>query len=449
VRLRTPLGSSIEYTDSRLRMVEDILNRHKEIVTEFALIGLGSAGQVNQGTGRRAHGAARRAHGAPAGPAADLRKELAPSRAPSSSPRPTRSSAASAASRCSSCWPARTCRKSAASRASCSSAGAGPGIGRLDTDLQLDLPQLVFQPDRARIAAAQLSTQDVALAVNMLTGGIDIAKFNDEPGDGQRYDIRVKGREGEFTQPSDLSKIWLREGRQAGAPRQRRLASASARPGGDRPLRPAVRGHLLCLADHSARRGRRQAARVAAEILPAGYQVKLIGQAEEFGKTQKYMTFAFVAGAGAALHGARQPVQLLPAAGHHHAGAAAGHHRRRGRAVAVRPDAQHLLDDRPGAADRPGGEELDPAGRPHQPAPRGRHGGRRRLRDACPIRMRPVLMTSATVILALFPAALGLGAGAETNQPLSIAVIGGMISSTLLTLVVVPAVYSLVERITV
>jgi len=68
------------------------------------------------------------------------------------------------------------------------------------------------------------------------------------------------------------------------------------------------------------------------------------------------------------------------------------------------------------------------------------------LNDACPIRMRPVLMTSATVVLALFPAALGFGAGAETNQPLSIAVIGGMISSTLLTLVVVPAVYSLVEN---
>ena len=60
--------------------------------------------------------------------------------------------------------------------------------------------------------------------------------------------------------------------------------------------------------------------------------------------------------------------------------------------------------------------------------------------------MRPVLMTSPTVILALFPAALGFGAGSQTNQPLAIAVIGGMISSTLLTLVVVPAVYSLVER---
>jgi HAE1 family hydrophobic/amphiphilic exporter-1 len=67
------------------------------------------------------------------------------------------------------------------------------------------------------------------------------------------------------------------------------------------------------------------------------------------------------------------------------------------------------------------------------------------LRNACPIRMRPVLMTSMTVILALAPAAAGFGAGNETNQPLAIAVIGGMISSTLLTLVVVPAVYSLVE----
>lgn len=67
------------------------------------------------------------------------------------------------------------------------------------------------------------------------------------------------------------------------------------------------------------------------------------------------------------------------------------------------------------------------------------------LRDACPTRLRPVLMTSATIILALFPAALGLGAGAETNGPLAVAVIGGMVSSTLLTLVVVPAVYSLVE----
>jgi len=67
------------------------------------------------------------------------------------------------------------------------------------------------------------------------------------------------------------------------------------------------------------------------------------------------------------------------------------------------------------------------------------------LRDACPTRMRPVVMTSLTIILALTPAAIGVGAGAETNKPLSLAVIGGMITSTLLTLVVVPAGYSVVE----
>jgi HAE1 family hydrophobic/amphiphilic exporter-1 len=68
------------------------------------------------------------------------------------------------------------------------------------------------------------------------------------------------------------------------------------------------------------------------------------------------------------------------------------------------------------------------------------------LMEACPIRMRPVLMTSLTIILALMPAATGKGAGAESNAPLAVAVIGGMISSTALTLVAVPAVYSLVEN---
>ena len=67
------------------------------------------------------------------------------------------------------------------------------------------------------------------------------------------------------------------------------------------------------------------------------------------------------------------------------------------------------------------------------------------LLAACPVRMRPVIMTSLTIILAMLPAAVGIGAGSDTNGPLAVAVIGGMVSSTLLTLVVVPAVYSLVE----
>ena len=61
-------------------------------------------------------------------------------------------------------------------------------------------------------------------------------------------------------------------------------------------------------------------------------------------------------------------------------------------------------------------------------------------------RLRPILMTSATTILGLLPMAIGLGEGAELRSPLAITVIGGLSVATLLTLVVIPVVYSLVDR---
>ena len=57
-------------------------------------------------------------------------------------------------------------------------------------------------------------------------------------------------------------------------------------------------------------------------------------------------------------------------------------------------------------------------------------------------RLRPVLMTSFTTILGMLPLALGTGEGSETWQPMGIAVIGGLTCSTLLTLLVVPVLYS-------
>jgi HAE1 family hydrophobic/amphiphilic exporter-1 len=56
-------------------------------------------------------------------------------------------------------------------------------------------------------------------------------------------------------------------------------------------------------------------------------------------------------------------------------------------------------------------------------------------------RLRPILMTTATTVLALLPMALGLGAGDELRAPLAITVIGGLTASTLLTLVVTPCLY--------
>jgi len=64
---------------------------------------------------------------------------------------------------------------------------------------------------------------------------------------------------------------------------------------------------------------------------------------------------------------------------------------------------------------------------------------------AGPIRLRPILMTASATILGLLPLALGFGEGSELRKPMAHAVIGGMISSTLLTMVVVPVVYTVIE----
>ena len=61
-------------------------------------------------------------------------------------------------------------------------------------------------------------------------------------------------------------------------------------------------------------------------------------------------------------------------------------------------------------------------------------------------RLRPVLMTTTTTVLGLLPMAMGIGEGSEMQQPMARVVIGGLISSTLITLVVIPVIYSLLEE---
>ncbi len=67
------------------------------------------------------------------------------------------------------------------------------------------------------------------------------------------------------------------------------------------------------------------------------------------------------------------------------------------------------------------------------------------IRQAGSVRLRPILMTTLTTVLGLLPMAVGFGEGAEIRAPMAIAVIGGLLVSTLLTLVVIPVVYSLID----
>jgi HAE1 family hydrophobic/amphiphilic exporter-1 len=68
------------------------------------------------------------------------------------------------------------------------------------------------------------------------------------------------------------------------------------------------------------------------------------------------------------------------------------------------------------------------------------------LLEAGPIRLRPILMTTIAMVAGMVPVALARGDGAESRVPMAVAIIGGLLSSTVLTLVVVPVFYSLLDR---
>jgi len=67
------------------------------------------------------------------------------------------------------------------------------------------------------------------------------------------------------------------------------------------------------------------------------------------------------------------------------------------------------------------------------------------MRTAAPVRMRPVLMTALSMIFGVLPAAIGLGPGSETRAPMGVATAAGMFSSTVLTLLVVPVFYLVLD----
>ena len=103
-------------------------------------------------------------------------------------------------------------------------------------------------------------------------------------------------------------------------------------------------------------------------------------------------------------------------------------------------------DDRHHHAHGARDEERHSARRLHQPA--ARRTGRTRadaLLSAARIRLRPIIMTTVAMIFGMIPLALAIGEGAEQRAPMARAVIGGLITSTLLTLFVVPVVYTLLD----
>ena len=448
VSFKTPLGSNLEYTNQKLKEIEALLERHLEIDSYFSTIGMGDTGQANRGTViiKLTPEDSGRMHQYPFMDKLRVALEEIPGVQAFPAPVPMVGGQRGEPLQFVLTGPNldEVARYSAELQQQLS---AIPILGRVDMDLQLDLPQLNLEVDRTRAANVGLSSYDVAIAINLLAGGLDVAKYNDEPGDGERYDVRLKAQEGQFRSTDDLRRIYLR-GNHGELVRLDTIAHMEESLGAAVVPRFDLQysGNFYATPTVSLGEAVIEVEKAAAELLPLGYQVKMIGRAEEFAKTAKYMAFAFITAIvlvymvlASQFNSFIQPLIIMVAQPLAIVGGAMGLWLMNmslnifsmiGLVLLVGLVAKNsiLLVDLTNQL-RSKGKEIDVA-----------------LKEACPVRMRPVLMTSLTIILALLPAAIGLGAGADTNGPLAVAVIGGLISSTLLTLVVVPAVYSLVEN---
>jgi len=445
VSVRTPLGSNLAYTAARLTEIEKILHARPEVYSTFSAVGLGEIGQVNSGSVfvrlvdrkdralsqsevmkvlRRDLGAVPGVVAAPTliSPIGGMRGEPLQFAILGSD----------------------LAKLDALSNQMVERLGQVQGIVKLDKELKLDLPQVRVIIDRERAAQLGVTASDVAQTLSLMTGGVDIADFKEH---NQRYHIRLQLEPSQRVNIDSLRRIYVKN-KSGNLVRldslvkfQEGLGPAEIKRR-NRQYAGFIYGSLEGLPLGAATDAVKQ---IAGEILPSGYSIAFTGQAEEFAKTGGYVIFAF----GMALimiymvlasqfNSLLQPLVVMIAQPLAIIGGVA--------ALWLFNDTLNLfsmigmillmglvaknsilLVDLTNHY-RTKGMSIVEA-----------------LSDACPHRMRPVLITSLTIIGAMLPAAIGLGPGVESNRPLALVVMGGMVSSTLLTLVVVPAVYSLVE----
>ena len=460
VSVKTPLGSSLAYTDSRLKLVEAVIASHKnEVNSYFATIGAGSRGQVNQANVNVRLKPKEERTISQQALIKDIKKEFDVIPGVRALPSAGSISRGQRSEKLQFNLTGGNLEEiGRISQLVQTSLSNVENMGKVDVDVQLDLPQLNMQIDRARAASLGISANDIATAVSLYAGGINVAKYNEtannQTSDGQRYDIRLKADNETLKNAADLNKIYLRSS-SGELVRLDAVASFKAELG------PAVIGRydlqyaVNFYANPSMSLGEAVdiVKETTAKLVPPNYRIKLTGQAEEFSKTIKNVTFVFLLAflllymvLASQFNSFIQPLiimlaQPLAIIGGLVALLITGNtlniYSMIGMILLLGLVAKNsillvdltnqLLDKAVDAGEKLNKTSINAA-----------------LSEACPIRLRPVVMTSLTIILALLPAAIGLSAGSETNKPLSVAIIGGMISSTLLTLVVVPAAYSLV-----
>ena len=447
VFLKGPVGATVDYTENRLRQALEILDDQPEVLNHFSAVGLMTGQQVSEAVimVRLTEKAERERSQQEVEDLVQQRfNEVVGVRAFVVPPNPMgggRSDPLQVVLR------AQNFDELAAqSQVFLNQLQQHAALGNVDLDLQTDLPQLEVQVDRVRAASLGLTATDVAVTINALLGGLDVAYFNDTSGTGERYDVRIKARESDIGTPLDLKKLYLRSS-------SGELVRADTVARFETGLGPTKIGkfNLKYAATFYITPEAPLAEALAivereAADLPPGFDIDVKGQARSFGEAIAAVGFALVLALvllymvlASQFNGFIQPFIVMMAQPLAIVG---------GLFALWLFDSELVIYSMIGMILLMGlvaKNSILLVDLTNQYRDRGM-GVDEALRAACPIRMRPVVMTSLTLILAMLPAAVDQGVGAETNVPLALTVIGGMVSSTLLTLVVVPAMYSLIEN---
>ncbi len=315
----------------------------------------------------------------------------------------------------------------------------------LDTDYQLGQPELQVVPDRARAADLGVAIEDVATTLNALVGGVRVGKYSD---DGRRFDVRLRLLAEQRTSPEDIARLHLRAASGDLVPLSTLVTTV------ERPALQAI-----------TRRDRERAITVFANVapgasqdevlreiegfqrnLPIGTRLVLGGASQAFRESFASLIFALVLGIVVAymilasqFNSLLHPVTILTILPLSVVGATLALWAT-GRTLNLYSLIGLLL--LMGIVKKNSIILVDYT---NQLRRRGR-SPIRALLEAGPVRLRPILMTASATMMAAVPAAVGLGAGSETRAPMAIGVIGGLLVSTVLSLLVVPGFYLLSDR---
>lgn len=321
----------------------------------------------------------------------------------------------------------------------------GGDVTDVDTDFQLGQPELRVEPDRDRAADLGVSAEDVATAVNAMVGGMRVGKFKTG---GRRIDVRVRLLASQRERPESLAQLKVRTASGALVPLSS-LVTLEERPAAqsisrlDRERAISVFGNV---SPESSQDRALAAVEALASKMPDGVRMVLGGASVAFRESMQSLIFALILGIvvaymvlAAQFNSFLHPVTVLTVLPLSIAGAVFAL-LAMGKTINIFSMIGILLLI--GIAKKNSIILVDYANRKREEGLDAREA----MRQAAPIRLRPILMTSIATLMAALPAALGLGKGSETRVPMAIAVIGGLVVSTLLSLLVVPAFYVVVDR---